>query len=77
MPAGFLLPDSHFSLPIFCRLQFEGQVLYSLLDLIGTDAYRYILAAIIAHFAGFYLRPVCQVAGGRQKHDARRHGLYA
>jgi DNA-binding CsgD family transcriptional regulator len=34
--------------------QFEGQVLYSLLDLIGTDAYRYILAAIIAHFAGLF-----------------------
>ena len=32
--------------------QFEGQVLYSLLDLRGTDADRYILAAIIAHFMG-------------------------
>jgi DNA-binding CsgD family transcriptional regulator len=31
---------------------FEGQVLYSLLDLRGTDADRYILAAIIAHFTG-------------------------
>ncbi len=32
--------------------QFEGQVLYSLLDLCGTDAPGYILAAIIAHFTG-------------------------
>lgn len=34
--------------------QFEGQVLYSLLDLRGTDADRYILTAIIAHFAGLF-----------------------
>jgi DNA-binding CsgD family transcriptional regulator len=34
--------------------QFEGQVLYSLLDLHGIDADRYILAAIIAHFAGIF-----------------------
>lgn len=34
--------------------QFEGQVLYSLLDLRGTDADRYILAAIIGHFAGLF-----------------------
>lgn len=34
--------------------QFEGQVLYSLLDLRGTDTDRYILAAIIAHFAGLF-----------------------
>lgn len=34
--------------------QFEGQVLYSLLDLRGTDADRYILAAMIAHFAGLF-----------------------
>lgn len=34
--------------------QFEGQVLYSLLDLRGTDADRYILAAIIAHFVGLF-----------------------
>ena len=34
--------------------QFEGQVLYSLLDLNGTDADRYILAAIIAHFVGLF-----------------------
>jgi DNA-binding CsgD family transcriptional regulator/MFS family permease len=32
--------------------QFEGQVLYSLLDLHGTNVGRYILAAIIAHYAG-------------------------
>jgi len=35
--------------------QFEGQVLYSLLDLIGTDAYRYILAAIMRILRGFLL----------------------
>lgn len=34
--------------------QFEGQVLYNLLDLYGTDADRYILAAIIAHFTGLF-----------------------
>ena len=34
--------------------QFEGQVLYSLLDLRGTDASSYILAAIIAHFTGLF-----------------------
>ncbi|MGO4928705.1 LuxR C-terminal-related transcriptional regulator [Fundicoccus sp. Sow4_F4] len=34
--------------------QFEGQVLYSLLDLRETDTDRYILAAIIAHFAGLF-----------------------
>jgi DNA-binding CsgD family transcriptional regulator len=34
--------------------QFEGQVLYSLLDLRGTDADRYILATIIAHFTGLF-----------------------
>ena len=32
--------------------QFEGQVLYSLLDSRGTDASGYIPAAIIAHFTG-------------------------
>jgi DNA-binding CsgD family transcriptional regulator len=34
--------------------QFEGQVLYSLLDLRVADASRYIMAAIIAHFAGLF-----------------------
>ncbi len=34
--------------------QFEGQVLYSLLDLRGTDASGYILVAIIAHFIGLF-----------------------
>ena len=34
--------------------QFEGQVLYSLLDLHGIDAHSYIMAAIIAHFAGLF-----------------------
>lgn len=34
--------------------QFEGQVLYSLLDLRGTDTDHYILTATIAHFAGLF-----------------------
>lgn len=34
--------------------QFEGQVLYSLMDLRGADADRYIQTAIIAHFAGLF-----------------------
>uniref|UniRef100_UPI003321F81B LuxR family transcriptional regulator n=1 Tax=Proteiniborus sp. TaxID=2079015 RepID=UPI003321F81B len=34
--------------------QFEGQVLYSVLDLRGTDASGYILAAIITHFTGLF-----------------------
>ena len=34
--------------------QFEGQVLYSLLDLRGTNSDLYILAAIIAHFVGLF-----------------------
>jgi len=33
---------------------FEGQVLYSLLDLHGVNTSGYILAAIIAHFAGLF-----------------------
>ncbi len=33
---------------------FEGQVLYSLLGLHGTEASRFILGAIIAHFAGLF-----------------------
>ncbi len=32
--------------------QFEGQVLYSLLELHGVESSGYILAAIVAHFAG-------------------------
>lgn len=43
-----------FSFAYLLSFLFEGQVLYSLLDLIGTDADRYILAAIIAHFAGLF-----------------------
>ncbi|MGI6050278.1 MAG: LuxR C-terminal-related transcriptional regulator [Acetivibrionales bacterium] len=41
-----------FSFAYLLSFLFEGQVLYSLLDLHGEDADRYILAAIIAHFAG-------------------------
>ncbi|MGO4995363.1 LuxR C-terminal-related transcriptional regulator [Jeotgalibaca porci] len=47
--AGF---SFHFA--YILSFQFEGQVLYSLLDLRGTDADRYILAAIIAHFVGLF-----------------------
>jgi DNA-binding CsgD family transcriptional regulator len=42
-----------FSFVYLLSFLFEGQVLYSLLDLHGIDAGRYILAAIIAHFIGF------------------------
>jgi hypothetical protein len=41
-----------FSFTYMLSFLFEGQVLYSLLDLHGTDVNRYILTAIIAHFAG-------------------------
>ena len=34
--------------------QFEGQVLYSLLILRGTDTKRYIMTAIVAHFMGLF-----------------------
>lgn len=34
--------------------QFEGQVLYSLLNLRGTDANPYIMTAIVAHFMGLF-----------------------
>jgi len=47
--AGFSFLFAH-----ILSFQFEGQVLYSLLDLHGTDAGSYILAAIIAHFAGLF-----------------------
>jgi len=43
-----------FSFAYLLSFLFEGQVLYSLLDLYGIDADRYILAAIIAHFAGLF-----------------------
>ena len=43
-----------FSFAYLLSFLFEGQVLYSLLDLRGTDAGRYILTAIIAHFAGLF-----------------------
>jgi DNA-binding CsgD family transcriptional regulator len=41
-----------FSFAYMLSFLFEGQVLYSLLDLYGTDAGHYIVAAIIAHFTG-------------------------
>ena len=43
-----------FSFVYLLSFLFEGQVLYSLLDLRGTDAGHYILAAIIAHSAGLF-----------------------
>lgn len=43
-----------FSFAYLLSFLFEGQVLYSLLDLRGTDADCYILATIIAHFAGLF-----------------------
>ena len=42
-----------FSFAYMLSFLFEGQVLYSLLDLYGTDAGSYILAAVIAHFRAF------------------------
>jgi hypothetical protein len=41
-----------FSFAYLLSFLFEGQVLYSLLELNGTDAGCYILAAMIAHFMG-------------------------
>jgi len=43
-----------FSFAYLLSFLFEGQVLYSLLELHGADADRYILAAMIAHFAGLF-----------------------
>ncbi|NLA87221.1 MAG: LuxR family transcriptional regulator, partial [Clostridiales bacterium] len=43
-----------FSFAYLLSFLFEGQVLYSLLDLRGTDASGYILATIIAHFTGLF-----------------------
>jgi len=33
---------------------FEGQVLYSIIDVFGAQTHTYILSAIIAHFAGLF-----------------------
>jgi DNA-binding CsgD family transcriptional regulator len=43
-----------FSFAYLLSFLFEGQGLYSLLDLHGMNASAYILAAIIAHFAGLF-----------------------
>jgi len=43
-----------FSFAYLLSFLFEGQVLYSLLGLHGVNASPYILAAIIAHFAGLF-----------------------
>ena len=43
-----------FSFGYLLSFLFEGQVLYSLLDLHGVKASPYILTAIIAHFAGLF-----------------------
>jgi len=45
--------------------QFEGQVLYSLLEMRGINASAYILAAMIVHFMGFS-PAVCSSGPGRQ-----------
>ncbi|MDD4146015.1 MAG: LuxR family transcriptional regulator [Clostridia bacterium] len=43
-----------FSFAYLLSFQFEGQVLYSLLDLHQTDVSGYIMAAIIGHFTGLF-----------------------
>ncbi|NMA51681.1 MAG: LuxR family transcriptional regulator, partial [Peptococcaceae bacterium] len=43
-----------FSFAYLLSFLFEGQVLYSLLGLHGVNASAYILAAMIAHFAGLF-----------------------
>jgi DNA-binding CsgD family transcriptional regulator len=51
---GFSVAGFSFLFAYILSFQFEGQVLYSLLELRGTDAGRYILSAIIAHFMGLF-----------------------
>ncbi len=43
-----------FSFAYLLSFLFEGQVLYSLLDLNGVNASTYIIAAIMAHFSGLF-----------------------
>ncbi|MGI6404331.1 MAG: hypothetical protein ACOX0K_09055 [Oscillospiraceae bacterium] len=43
-----------FSFAYLLSFLFEGQVLYSLLEMHGINASAYILAAMIAHFAGLF-----------------------
>ena len=49
---GLSVVGFSFFFAFILSFQFEGQVLYSLLLQHGTDASGYILAGIIAHFAG-------------------------
>lgn len=51
-PRGISVAAFSFSFAYLLSFLFEGQVLYSLLDMHGTDSGFYILASIIAHFAG-------------------------
>ena len=50
----FSIAGFSFLFAYILSFQFEGQVLYSLLDMRGMDANHYVLAAIIAHFAGLF-----------------------
>ena len=54
-----------FSFAYLLSFLFEGQVMYSLLDLHGVNASTYILAGMIAHFVGL-LTAVCLSGPGRQ-----------
>ena len=63
-----------FSFAYLLSFLFEGQVLYSLLDLHGLNASTYILAGTLLILWASHLRSVCQVLGGSQKNDARRYG---
>jgi DNA-binding CsgD family transcriptional regulator len=50
----FSIAGFSFLFAYILSFQFEGQVLYSLLDMRGMDANHYVLAAIIAHFSGLF-----------------------
>lgn len=53
-PRGLSIAGFSLLFAYILSFQFEGQVLYSLLDLHGVDLSNYILAGIIAHFAGLF-----------------------
>jgi DNA-binding CsgD family transcriptional regulator len=50
----FSIAAFSFSFAYLLSFLFEGQVLYSLMELRGTDASAYILAAMLAHFIGLF-----------------------
>jgi hypothetical protein len=54
-----------FSFAYVLSFLFEGQVLYSLLNLYGIDTSHYILAAMITHFIGLF---TCGMMVRSQKH---------